>query len=299
MSNQEVHRIPEWPTWLLIVFVYSAWMLLVSNFQLLHWAVGVPLVTLLLTLHSSLCHELIHGHPTGNQTINNLLGYPPLALIFPYTIFRETHLKHHRNEDITYPGIDPESFFCTEEAWTQMGKTRRWMAWVNMTLAGRMLMGPGTCICLLAKCAVTDLRTAPVSRKGMWVVHYSLVAGILVLVQTEFSIPAWQYLLMAYLSLSLIQLRSFFEHQPVTDVANRSVIQEASLPMSWLYLNNNYHYVHHQKPGLAWYRLKKEYQSNQAKYIAENGDFRYPGYSGWLRFAFNPVHSPVHPFYGK
>ena len=125
---------------------------------MMHWAVGLPLLTLLLTLHSSLCHELIHGHPTGNQTINNLLGYPPLALIFPYTIFRETHLKHHRNEDITYPGVDPESFFCTEKAWMQMGQPRRWMAWVNMTLAGRMLMGPGTCICLLAKSAVTDLR---------------------------------------------------------------------------------------------------------------------------------------------
>lgn len=163
---------------------------MISNFQLVHWAIGMPLLTLLLTLHSSLSHELIHGHPTGNQTINNLLGYPPLALIFPYTIFRETHLKHHRNEDITYPGIDPESFFCTEDTWAQMGAIRRSMAWVNMTLAGRMLMGPGTCIYLLAKCAVTDIQTAPVSRKLMWILHYSLVAGILALVQTKFNIPA-------------------------------------------------------------------------------------------------------------
>lgn len=286
----------EWPTWLLVGGIYCSWYLTMANFHQIHWLIATPLLTLILTLHSSLCHELIHGHPSRNQTLNNLLGYPSFGLIYPYTIFKETHLKHHDNGNITYPGIDPESFFIGQQDWGTKNNLSKIIAWANMTLAGRWLMGPGISFIGLVKNAVHDIRYAKFNRKLMWVSHYGLIATMLYVAYYIFEIQPMHYAIMAYFSLSIIQLRSFFEHRPVESIPGRSVIQEAASPMGFLFLNNNYHYTHHQHPGLAWYRLKKEYLANKQKYLEENGNFHYAGYLKWFKYLFTPIHSPVHPF---
>ena len=33
--------------------------------------------------------------------LNRLLGYPALAIWYPYTLYREAHLAHHRDDDLT------------------------------------------------------------------------------------------------------------------------------------------------------------------------------------------------------
>ena len=76
-----------------------------------HW-LGLWLSTLLLiplvTLWLSVQHELLHGHPTRSLLLNKLLGYAPFAVWYPYTLYRDSHLLHHNDEDLTLPGIDPE-----------------------------------------------------------------------------------------------------------------------------------------------------------------------------------------------
>ncbi len=289
----------EWPTWMVIIVVYGSWGWMLVHFQDLNLLIAVPILTLILTLHSSLAHEIIHGHPTSNQTINNLIGYLPLGLIYPYTIFKETHLQHHNNQFITYPGVDPESFFHTRSNWESKNRVLRIIAWVNMTLLGRLLLGPGTSFIALVKWAIRDVLHAKFTRKAMWVIHYTLTILIVYAAQEIFNIPALLYILMGYFSLSIIQLRSFYEHQPVFETNARSVIQESSLLFRLLFLHNNYHYTHHANPSMPWHLLKKEYFDNRQKYLDENSGFQYDGYWRWLKYLIRPVHSPVHPFYEK
>lgn len=46
-------------------------------------------------------HELVHGHPTRDRRLNRLLGYAPLAVWFPYTLYMESHLRHHNDDHLT------------------------------------------------------------------------------------------------------------------------------------------------------------------------------------------------------
>ena len=116
--------ISEWPTWLLVILVYPAWMILT-----LYWS-SVPGWLLCLVggftvaLHSSLQHELIHGHPTRNTVLNLTLGWPPLSLWLPLELYCESHMRHHLS-DLTHPESDPESFYVRKRDW---GALRRWQS---------------------------------------------------------------------------------------------------------------------------------------------------------------------------
>ena len=46
------------------------------------WIV-IPVGVLLITLHGSLQHEIVHGHPTRWQDVNRALGMVPLSLWLP------------------------------------------------------------------------------------------------------------------------------------------------------------------------------------------------------------------------
>jgi fatty acid desaturase len=61
-----------------------------------------------------------------------------------------------------------------------------------------------------------------------------------------------------------------------------------------LYLNNNYHAVHHAYPEMAWYRIPAAYAADQEGYRLRNGGFVVPGYLWLIRnFAWKQVDSPV------
>ena len=62
-------------------------------------------------VHGSLQHEFLHGHPTSSQTLNTLLIWFPMGLWMPFTIYRDSHIAHHRCERLTDPLQDPESFY--------------------------------------------------------------------------------------------------------------------------------------------------------------------------------------------
>mgnify|MGYP000361042673 CR=1 FL=1 len=73
----------------------------------------------------SLQHELIHGHPTRLAWFNQLLGTLPLAVWYPYGVYRDSHLAHHRNHLLTHPEDDPESYYVTAESWQKIQKDLR------------------------------------------------------------------------------------------------------------------------------------------------------------------------------
>jgi len=287
----------EWPTWLLIVFVYSSWLLLLQFYHNLGAIVAIPLLVIISALHGSMCHEIIHGHPTRIAWFNAMLGRIPLTLFLPYPIYRESHLQHHRDADITIPGRDPESYYCSASEYQKKWQLGKAFAWINMTVAGRLLFNPAVEILRLAKMAITAVISFDIKAIKVWLVHLLLVSLVLLLVTRYFQVLWWQYLLVAYFANSLTRIRSFYEHRARTTVSERTVIMEGGWFFRLLFLNLNYHLAHHEHPSIPWYRLGDYYQAHRQDLIDRSGDFYYRGYRFWLLgHLFRPVDSPVHPF---
>jgi fatty acid desaturase len=66
-----------------------------------------------------------------------------------------------------------------------------------------------------------------------------------------------------------------------------------------LFLNNNFHVVHHMHPGVAWYKLPALYFGNRAHYLRRNDGYQYRSYAEIFRqFLFrakDPVPHPIWP----
>src|ERR1700683_4101030 len=131
----------ELPTLLLAVLVYGGWLLATAAYgRWPLWGV-IACVVLLLTLHSSLQHEIIHGHPTRWSRINRLIGMVPLSFWLPYDRYRRHHLAHHDDERLTDPLEDSESYYWTPEHWARLTSLNRGWLRLQQTLAGRIVFG--------------------------------------------------------------------------------------------------------------------------------------------------------------
>jgi fatty acid desaturase len=64
----------EVPTLLVTLIVYGGWLITTAAYGRWPLWVVAPVVVVLLTLHSSLQHEIIHGHPTRWGWFNRLLA---------------------------------------------------------------------------------------------------------------------------------------------------------------------------------------------------------------------------------
>ena len=287
----------EWPTWLLILAIHGSWLALLVAYHALPAGLGQLGLVLVATWHLSLQHELLHGHPTRSPRLNQLFGLFPISVWYPFAIYRDSHLSHHRDAQLTRPGVDPEGNYVTAEAYRQAGPAWRLQQWVLRTAVGRLLLGPLLAIWAVWVQLPKALWRRDTTHAQAWLVHLLLLALLLWLVQTVAGIAPVHYLLgMAYPALGLAMLRSFYEHRPAGLPAHRIVINEAAWPWRLLYLNNNYHAVHHAHPGLAWYRIPAAFRADRAGYLQRNGGFHLTGYAGLLwHHALTPVDSPIHP----
>lgn len=287
----------EWPNALLILAVYGAWMVLVLQYRDLPPVLGTVGLALTCAWFMSLQHELLHGHPTRHDGINRLFGIPPLAAWYPYDIYRDSHIAHHRDDLLTTPGVDPESNYVDAARWQRMGRWQRFLHWSMRTVAGRFLLGPGLTIAAVW----ADIVRGPAQRGWpavrTWAQHLLLLALLLWWVQAQAGISPLHYLFgIAYPALGLAMMRSFYEHRPAALPGHRIVVNEAGLFWRLLYLNNNYHAVHHAVPGLAWYRIPALWRAQRAQFLQGNGSFHWQGYGGLLlRHLFRPIDTPVHP----
>jgi fatty acid desaturase len=288
----------EWPTWLLVLAVYGGWILLLQHYHLIGPIFAAPLLILVCALHGSMCHELIHGHPTRITAFNSLLGSIPLTLFLPYPIYRESHLTHHHDENITLPGKDPESYYCSASEYRRKSRPGKLFAWINMTIAGRLLFNPAIEIFSLGKLVCNALKTGEVHALKVWGIHLVSVALLMLLIVQYFQVPWWHYLLIAYFANSLTRIRSFYEHRARFDVSERTVLMEPCLFFKIMFLNLNFHLAHHEHPSIPWYRLGDYYREHRTDLISRSGDFYYGGYRHWLLgHLFRPIDSPIHPFY--
>lgn len=291
----------EWPTWALLVAVYGGWL---GTLALLHaHAIALPFATLLLILncawYMSVQHELLHGHPSSSVLLNKILGYAPLAVWFPYTLYRDSHMKHHRDEDLTMPGVDPESNYVLPSRWTRMAALQRLPWQLRKTFAGRLLVGPPMAFATMLGETLREWRAGDFRYVPMWLMHATLVVLMLWAIDRWTGVPAWYYLLaVTWPAQSLAMVRSLYEHRAASTSKARIAINEAGFLMRLLYLNNNYHLVHHDIPSLAWYHLPAVYRMRRAQYIGKCGGFWIEGGYWELlkRYALRPTDGTAHPY---
>lgn len=285
----------EWPTWVLIATLYSGWFGVATHARQL----GLPLTTGLLALLSawymSLQHELLHGHPTRSRLINGLLGFAPLAVWFPYGIYRASHLRHHDDANLTHPAADPESYFITPDVWQRAGTATRALLALRNTFIGRLLLGPAFAIAATTMDAMRHAARGDWHEVPAWCAHLIALAMFTWWLDTACGIPVGCFVLgVGYTALSLSSIRSFHEHRAAHAVEHRTVLNEAAWFWRLLFLNNNYHLVHHDLPHVPWFALRNVYETSRQQYIERSGGFLVRGYSEWMRlYAVAPVTHPV------
>ena len=294
-------RAVEWPTWGLIATIYGAWLALAWHYNSAPAWLTHPLWVVVCAWYMSLQHELVHGHPTRHLAFNRWLGLAPLTVWYPYDVYRDSHLAHHRDELLTLPGTDPESNYLHAEAFAKLPAPLRAIYWASRTFLGRFALGPALAIGGLLRDVIFSGATwrNPASR-FTWLQHLALLALLLWALHAWAGVSPWVFLFgVAYPALGLAMLRSFYEHRPAATPSERIVINEAAWPWRMLYLNNNYHSVHHDHPGLPWYQIPAAFRADRDGYLTRNGGFHLQGYAPLLfRHGLKPIDSPVFPARG-
>jgi len=287
----------EIPTFTVIALAYGGWLAVTWYHAVLPWWLVLPLGGWLVAWHGSIQHEIIHGHPTPHRPLNEALGWLPLTLWLPYPLYRDSHIAHHRTGTLTCPVDDPESFYVTAAVWRRLPGPARWILVANNTLTGRLVIGPWLAVALFLSRQARKLVAGDTAAWRVWAGHAVATTAVVVWLVAVCDVPLWQYgLLYVYPGLSLTLLRSFAEHRTAADQAHRTAIIEGDPLTRLLFLNLNFHAVHHDQPGLAWYALPAAYARDRNAILARNGGYRISGYFRLLRENFlAPRDHPVHP----
>jgi fatty acid desaturase len=284
----------EWPTVALICMNYLVWGSLVWFHASLPWWLILPLGGYSVALHASLQHEALHGHPTSSRLLNDALVTLAPHLWLPYPRYKELHLIHHNDTNLTDPDLDPESYYLLPSAWAALPGLKQTLYSWNNTLAGRMAMGPLIGIIRFWSSEFRAILAGDRAIARAWLNFAAASAIVLYYVVGICGMPVWQYvLLFAYPGIALALVRSFCEHQAAEQVGHRTIIVEASPFWSLLFLFNNLHVVHHAVPALAWYRIPALYRAQRADFIARNNGYTMQGYGEIFRRYFLRAKEPV------
>ncbi len=261
--------------------------------------VAAVVTVLALVLHASLTHEVLHGHPFPSRRASEALVWINPGLFIPYLRFRDTHLAHHQDANLTDPYDDPETNYLDPAVWQRLPGWQRKVLMYNNTLLGRMIVGPvlGQILFMRSDWAAIKAGDGQVMRGWLW--HVPGVALVIGLVALS-AMPVWLYLICAYAALSILKIRTFLEHQAHEKVRGRTVIIEDRGLLAFLFLNNNLHVVHHMHPKVPWYQLPALYRSNLTRYLGCNDGYRYGSYRDVFARHFLRAKDPVaHPLWAR
>lgn len=287
----------EWPTVALAVLIYTSWL------ALTYWHAAVPLWLLvpaggwLVCWHSSLQHEILHGHPTRNAALNRAIALPPLALWLAFDRYRALHLKHHHDERLTDPLDDPESRYHCPGTWQLLGPIGQRLVRAQSTLIGRLTIGPFWAVGRFLWAEIKAVIAGEPGRRWLWAQHLARVALIVAWLQLVCAMSLWLYVAAFVIpGTALMLVRSFAEHRADADVVRRTAVVEDFGPLALLYLFNNLHAAHHARPQIPWYQLPAFYRANERLFTGRERGPLYRGYwEVFRRFLFHPHDKPIHP----
>ena len=286
----------EWPTLILTLCVYGAYAFGAFVVLPVSLMLGMLIMVIAGVLHSSLTHEVLHGHPFKSAIANALLVFPALIIFIPYLRFKDTHLDHHRDERLTDPYDDPETNFMDPQVWDQLPKWRQSLHLFNNTLLGRMFLGP-----VLSQIAFmrADMRLILAEDRRValgWLLHVPSLFVAYVMVVLVADVPVWLWVLASYLSMAILKIRTFLEHRVHDHPRGRSVVVEDRGLLAFLFLNNNFHSVHHAHPSVPWYALPHLFASKRDRFLAMNDGYHFGCYGEVMRkFAINRKDPVAHP----
>lgn len=287
----------EWKTAGLVAGHWLAFGCLTYFWRDLGWLIVTPLGAYLVCLHGSLQHEALHGHPTRSRLVNELLLFPPISLWFPYRRYRTLHLKHHDNDHLTDPAVDPESYYMDPQAWAGTPTWLRIIYTANNAMLGRFLLGPGIAT---ARFIAAEFRRMAAGERDViaaWALHGLGIGIVWLWVSVVSGMPFWQYVLfVAYWGNSFTMMRSYAEHRAHDRIGCRTIVVETHPLIGLMFLNNNLHMAHHEAPGIAWYDLPAYYRAHKERLLKDNCGYLMRGYGELARrWGLKPKEPIAHP----
>ena len=298
MTTRAMPHEIEWPTLAMLGLAYGAFAA-----GTLLWPVSgvlsVIVTALAIAQFSSLQHEVLHGHPFRNQTLNEALVFAGLTLFVPYIRFKDTHLQHHYDPNLTDPYDDPEANYMDPAVWAHTPGWVRALLRANNTLIGRILLGPAISIWFFSGPDIAAIRAGDARIRLAWGLHAIGVAMVVAWLWAFTQMPVWAWVLAAYFGYGLLKIRTYLEHRAHEAFRARSVIVEDRGPLALLFLNNNLHAVHHMHPKAPWYRLPGIYAARGDHYRRRNEAYVFENYAQIFRHylfkAKDPVAHPIWP----
>lgn len=288
----------EAPTLALILGTYGVWAWSTTTLVALSLPLALIALTLALVLHASLTHEVIHGHPTPWRGLNAMMMRPGLGLVVPYGRFRDQHLAHHYDENLTDPYDDPETNFLDPTVWARLPAPLRVVLRANNTLMGRLFLGPALSTAVFVAEDAKAIARGDVAVRNSWLAHGLAVVPVGLWLGFVASMPLRGYLVACYLAMSILRLRTFLEHRAHAQARARTVVIEDRGLFAFLFLNNNFHVVHHMHPRVAWYKLPAQYFGNRDHYLRRNDGYLYRSYAQVIATYFWRAKDPVpHPLW--
>jgi len=287
----------EVPTLLLILIACGGWLVVTAAYGRWPLWVVASAGAVLLTLQSSLQHEITHGHPTRWGWVNRLFGMVPLSLWLPFERYRRSHLEHHIDERLTDPLDDTESCYWTAEDWARLPPISRALVRMQQTLAGRIVIGSFWRIAVFLR---TELRAVIRNEervRAIWIEHLMWCVPVILWLTLVCRMPLWLYVAAIVLPANgLLLIRSFAEHRAHPDARQRTALVERSWLLGPLFLFNNLHALHHEAPAIPWYHYNARYRVDRERLIAQNGGLVYATYFDVARrFLFRSHDVLQHP----
>jgi fatty acid desaturase len=295
----------EIPTLLVILADYGGWLAITAVYTRWPLYLVAPIAALLVTLHSSLQHEIVHGHPTRWPAVNRLFALMPLSLWLPYERYHHTHRVHHIDPRLTDPLDDPESYYWRPEDWARLGPVSRFFHEIQQTLAGRVVIGSFWRIGMFLRdegLALLHREKRTLVRNDqnlprVWLEHLLWCVPVIVWLKVVCGMPLWVYFVAVVIPANgILLIRAFAEHRARPGVRERIALVEGSWLLGPLFLFNNLHSLHHEAPKIPWYRYNAHYRVHRERLIAENGGLVYRTYFDVARrFLFRRYDVLPHP----
>lgn len=286
----------EWPTLILTLCVYGTYAFGVMIVLPVSLVLGLFIMVIVGVLHSSLTHEVLHGHPFKNAFMNAFLVFPALIIFIPYMRFKDTHLEHHQDERLTDPYDDPETNFMDPQIWDQLPMWRQSLHQFNNTLLGRMFLGPVLSQISFMRADLRLIMAGDLRVASGWLLHVPSLIVAYVMVAVIAEVQVWVWVLASYLSMAILKIRTYLEHRVHDHPRCRSVVVEDRGLLAFLFLNNNFHSVHHAHPSVPWYFLPRLFASKRDRFLTMNDGYHFGCYGDVIRkFAINGKDPVAHP----